>query len=193
MAKQRFFNLIVQLSEELSLHYERCFPYVSHVRRDQNAFKVLLSIGGNIGNTKKRFQKLFQRIQRDNNFKLIETSPILKNPPFGYLQQDHFFNAVILLETRIFPKSFLRRILYFERIFGRERSFKNAPRTLDIDIVFFDGFRIRSKDLMIPHKEWQKRSSVIIPLIHLGDKYSLQYKRNIYQAHHSQISPNESL
>ncbi len=156
---------------------------MSNVKRDQTAFKVLLSIGGNIGDTTKRFQKLFRRIQRDNNFNLVETSPILKNPPFGYLQQDHFFNAVILLETRIFPKSFLRRILYFEKIFGRERSFKNAPRTLDIDIVFFDGFKIRSRDLTIPHREWQKRSSVIIPLIHLGDNNSLQYKRNIFQSH----------
>gem|GEM_PF-3704641 len=83
--------MVVQLSEELSLHYERCFPYVSHVRRDQNAFKVLLSIGGNIGNTKKRFQKLFQRIQRDNNFKLIETSPILKNPTIWLFTTGSFF------------------------------------------------------------------------------------------------------
>jgi 2-amino-4-hydroxy-6-hydroxymethyldihydropteridine diphosphokinase len=128
-----------------------------------------VSIGGNIGDTKKLFDRLFHRIGRDRNLRIIETSPILRNPPFGYLEQDDFFNAVILLETTIFPKSFLRRVFYLEKRFGRERTFRNAPRTLDIDIIFFDDFKIISKDLTVPHKEWQKRESVLIPLLNLGE------------------------
>jgi 2-amino-4-hydroxy-6-hydroxymethyldihydropteridine diphosphokinase len=159
--------LVIKLSDTLSLHYESQFPYSGGFRRGQS-FKVLISIGGNIGNTKRRFQRLFQRIERDRHFRIIETSPILKNPPFGFKEQEDFFNAVILLETNIYPKTFLRRILYLEKRFGRVRTFRNAPRTLDIDIIFFDNFRIKSRDLTVPHRDWKNRESVIIPMLNLG-------------------------
>jgi 2-amino-4-hydroxy-6-hydroxymethyldihydropteridine diphosphokinase len=162
--------LQIALSSTLSLHYTAHFPY-SIPQRDKRAFKVLLSIGGNIGNTKKRFEKLFFRLQKDGNIRILQTAPILKNPPFGFLDQEDFFNSLILLETTIRPKTFLRKILYLEKIFGRVRTFKNAPRTLDIDIVFFDNFRIKSHDLTVPHPHWQERESVIIPLLNLGIPY----------------------
>ena len=51
-----------------------------------------------------------------------------------------------------------------ETRFGRKRSFQDAPRTLDIDIIFFDNKKIHTKKLIIPHKDWANRESVIIPL-----------------------------
>lgn len=64
-------------------------------------------------------------------------------------------------------------VFYMERIFGRlrKREFKNAPRTLDIDILFFNDTFIRSKKLNIPHLHWSKRDSVLIPLL-----YQVNYK-----------------
>lgn len=66
-----------------------------------------------------------------------------------------------------------RFVFYIERIFGRkrQREFKNAPRILDIDIVFFNDTFIRSKKLNIPHIHWQERESVLIPLL-----YQVYYK-----------------
>jgi 2-amino-4-hydroxy-6-hydroxymethyldihydropteridine diphosphokinase len=162
--------LEITLSQTLSLHYTPHFPY-SIPQRDKKAFKVLLSIGGNIGDTKNRFEKLFARMQRDRNIRILQTAPVLKNPPFGFLDQEDFYNSLILLETTIRPKTFLRKILYLEKVFGRVRTFKNAPRTLDIDIIFFDNFRIKSRDLVIPHRFWRERESVIIPLLNLGIPY----------------------
>jgi 2-amino-4-hydroxy-6-hydroxymethyldihydropteridine diphosphokinase len=57
-----------------------------------------------------------------------------------------------------------------EKIFRRKRSFKNAPRTLDIDIIFFNNIKIANKKLIVPHKAWTKRESVIIPMILLKGK-----------------------
>ena len=51
--------------------------------------------------------------------------------------------------------------------YGRKRSFQDAPRTLDIDIIFFDDKKINTKNLIIPHKNWANRESVIIPLKHM--------------------------
>ena len=69
---------------------------------------------------------------------------------------------------KLYPHSFLKRILYLEKRFGRDRAFRNAPRTLDIDIIFFDDFEIATKKLIVPHRDWENRDSVLIPLINLG-------------------------
>ena len=68
---------------------------------------------------------------------------------------------------------FYRFVFYTERIFGRgrKREFKNAPRILDIDILFFNDIFIRSEKLNIPHLHWNKRDSVLIPLL-----YQVNYK-----------------
>ena len=159
--------MVLKLSETLSLHYESHFPYKRNYIKSKY-FKVLVSVGGNIGDTKRRFSRLFQRVEKDSNFRILQTSPILKNPPFGYTEQNYFFNAVILIETKLYPDEFLKRILYLEKRFGRERTFRNAPRTLDIDIIFFDDFKIDRKKLVVPHRDWRNRDSVLIPLINLG-------------------------
>lgn len=162
--------MVVTLSPTLSLYYKSSFPY--HNRRTiKKGYRVLVGIGGNIGDSIKRFQKLFLRMERDNNIQIISTSPILKNPPFGYLEQDDFFNGLILIETKLYPLKFLNKILYLEKRFGRQRTFKNAPRTLDIDIIFFDNFTIKTPSLNIPHRDWQNRDSVVIPLINLENSY----------------------
>jgi 2-amino-4-hydroxy-6-hydroxymethyldihydropteridine diphosphokinase len=62
---------------------------------------------------------------------------------------------------------FLDYLLRVEKKFARKRSFANAPRTLDLDIIFFDNIVINTPKLQIPHKSWFKRNSVVIPLMDL--------------------------
>nr|WP_252971066.1 2-amino-4-hydroxy-6-hydroxymethyldihydropteridine diphosphokinase [Aliarcobacter cryaerophilus] len=92
------------------------------------------------------------------------SSPLLKNPPFGFLQQSDFLNGIITLKTDLCAVDFLQAMQRYEKKFGRKRSFQDAPRTLDIDIIFFDNKKINRKNLIIPHKNWANRESVIIPL-----------------------------
>lgn len=92
------------------------------------------------------------------------TSPLLKNPPFGYLEQNDFLNGIIVIKTNLAPNEFLKNMQRLENRFGRKRSFQDAPRTLDIDIIFFDKKKINTEQLIIPHKGWANRESVIIPL-----------------------------
>jgi len=88
----------------------------------------------------------------------------LKNPPFGYIDQDDFFNSIMVLKTSMLPHKFLDYLMRLERKFGRRRSFANAPRTLDLDIIFFDNKVINTNKLSVPHPAWAKRESVVIPL-----------------------------
>lgn len=141
------------------------FPYqTSSKTRMKN--KVLLGIGGNVGDCIGRFSHLFRQIQRDKRFCILSTSPIYINPPFGYLEQNDFYNATIQVATNQSMIEVFRMIFYWERRFNRPRKrvFANAPRTLDIDFLWFNQAKIKRPYLTIPHKEWDKRESVLIPL-----------------------------
>jgi 2-amino-4-hydroxy-6-hydroxymethyldihydropteridine diphosphokinase len=152
-----------KLRDDLSLFYTENFP-----KKFKNSSKkkhtVTIGIGGNIGNTKQIFDKLLLTLKQDKRISIIMTSPLLLNPPFGFLEQNDFLNGIISLKTNLSPNEFLKNMQRLEKRYGRKRSFQDAPRTLDIDIIFFDNKKINTKKLIIPHKDWANRESVIIPL-----------------------------
>lgn len=134
-------------------------------KKSLHRHRVTVGIGGNLGDVKRRFEHLFIYFKRDKRVTLLRTSLILKNPPFGFANQDDFFNSIIVLKTSMQPKVFLDYLMRVERKFARKRSFANAPRTLDLDIIFFDERVVKTSKLQIPHAEWTKRESVLIPLM----------------------------
>ncbi|MBR8461918.1 2-amino-4-hydroxy-6-hydroxymethyldihydropteridine diphosphokinase [Campylobacter sp. faydin G-24] len=127
-------------------------------------FSTFLGLGGNIGDTRKRFDKFIRVLMDDRRFHLVEVSPILENAAFGYTAQADFSNAVISLQTSLSPNETLKIMQRLELKFGRKRSFKNAPRTLDIDILYFSTKVRKTERLIVPHKGSDKRLSVIVPL-----------------------------
>jgi len=139
------------------------FPYKKN-GFSQKKHLIYIGIGGNVGDTKRRFQKLFYYLKRDLFIDILQTSPILKNPPFGYINQPDFYNAIILLKTNLSPRKLLKHLLKIEKKFGRKREFRNSPRTLDIDIIFYDKITYNKYDLVIPHPRFKERASVLIPL-----------------------------
>jgi len=152
------------------LYTDTFFPY-SINKNEKFMHRTLIGIGGNLGDVKRRFKKLFLWLKRSPYVQVIRTSNILKNPPFGFIEQASFFNALIELSTNLSPKKLLHYLLSIEKRFGRVRSFKNAPRTLDLDIIFYDSINYKDDKLTIPHPAWQERESVIIPLSHMPKQY----------------------
>lgn len=157
-----------KISDKLTLYFNNNYPY-----RKNNKYKsfkknsVTIGIGGNIGDVKKRFNKLLLAFLNDSRFDIEATSPILRNPPFGYMEQDYFYNAVIILKTNLGAYESLGAFQRYENRFKRVRTFQDAPRTLDIDIIFFNNRKINTKLLTIPHKGYKERESVQIPLTFL--------------------------
>ena len=151
----------------MQLFYNNLFPFKSKGKSSKQ-YTATLGIGGNIGDVQKRFKKLLLALYSDYRFHTIKTSPLLQNPPFGYLEQDDFLNAIIVLKTNLSPFMLLKQMQRYENRFGRKRSFKDAPRTLDIDIIFMEKNKkpifIKSDKLNIPHLHWKNRESVMIPL-----------------------------
>jgi len=154
------------LNDKLTLFYTSNYPRVIK-RKSNKQYLVTIGIGGNIGNTKMLFDKLFLCLLKDLRFDLLMSSPLLLNPPFGYLEQNFFLNGIIRLKTNLCHNDFLKAMQRYEKKFGRKRSFQDAPRTLDIDIIFFANKKVNTKKLIIPHKDWANRESVNIPLNHM--------------------------
>ncbi len=151
------------MEKRLQLFYDRYYPHTSrtHSRKKHCA---TIGVGGNVGDVRVRFQKLYFYLQRSSQVDIVATSPILKNPPFGYLDQPDFYNAIILLKTDLNPQDLLRYLLFIEKRFKRIRSFKDSPRTLDLDMIFYDKIAISTKYLTLPHPHFSERDSVLIPL-----------------------------
>lgn len=147
----------------LKLYHDRYFPYIT-TKPSPLKHCVTLGIGGNIGDVRARFQKLFFYLSQSTQVDIIETSPILQNPPFGYTEQDDFFNACLIVKTSLPAHKLLRYILYVEKRFKRIRAFKDSPRTLDIDMIFYDKISTNTRYLTIPHPHFHERESVLIPL-----------------------------
>ena len=138
------------------------FP--SKIKMSNKPHKALIGIGCNIGNCIRRFKKLYLFLNSHPKIDIIQTSIIYKNPPFGYLNQLDFFNTVMVIYTDFSPYELLNFLLYTEKKFRRKRSFKNAPRTLDLDIIIYDNIKMNKPNLILPHPHYKKRDSVLVPL-----------------------------
>ena len=134
-------------------------------KKSSHRYVATIGVGGNIGDVKRRFKHLLVFFERDSRVELLKISLILQNPPFGFAGQDDFFNSIVVIKTSMRPLGFLDYLMRLEKRFSRKRSFKNAPRTLDLDIIFFDNRTVKLPKLQIPHVQWRKRESVLIPLM----------------------------
>jgi len=161
-------NGFVRLSEALCVQRARYFPrkFAAGKSRKARKFRHIfaLGIGGNIGNSARRFDRFAREISRDPRFRLVATSSLLINPAFGYLDQPNFTNAVALLRTSQSPRRVLALMQHYERKFRRTRTFRNAPRTLDLDILYFSAKVRPDARLIVPHPGAHERVSVVFPL-----------------------------
>ena len=146
----------------MKLIFDNLFPCKHKTKYLKN--KAILGIGGNVGNTMLIFKKLLIYIKNNPRIKLHQTSPIIINPAFGYIKQKDFHNGLLVISTSLSAKYLLLLVLRIEKRLGRKRSFKNAPRTIDIDIIEFNNQKIKTDNLIIPHPFYKERLSVIIPM-----------------------------
>jgi len=152
-------KLTQELTRYKGLNFARRFK-----QKRKHRYKTVIGVGGNVGDVKRRFEHLIHFFKKEKRLELLESSNILKNPPFGYTHQDDFLNCVIVMQVSMQPMVFLDYLMRVEKRFGRKRSFANAPRTLDLDILFFDSRVIQKQRLSVPHPHWFERESVVIPL-----------------------------
>ncbi len=132
---------------------------MKHVR------KAILALGSNMGN---RRQNLIEAVAAIQDFcDVVFRSKIYQTPPVGFSDQRDFLNAALAVRTECEPVELLRLCKILEEKMGRKHSFRNAPRPIDVDIIFFEGYESDSEELTVPHPRWRERDFVKTPLIDL--------------------------
>ncbi|MDK2794675.1 MAG: 2-amino-4-hydroxy-6-hydroxymethyldihydropteridine diphosphokinase [Caldanaerobacter sp.] len=126
--------------------------------------EVYLSLGSNLGDREKYLKEAVKRLKSNKNIVLKKLSPIYETKPVGYLEQDNFLNAAILIETDLTPYELLDVTTSIEAELKRKRTIKWGPRTIDIDILLYDGLILNDEKLTIPHPHMWERAFVLIPL-----------------------------
>jgi 2-amino-4-hydroxy-6-hydroxymethyldihydropteridine diphosphokinase len=100
-----------------------------------------------------------------------KTSSIYETAAWGNTQQPSFLNQVIIFKTSLSPQQSLQHILSIEKGLGRERLIKMGPRTIDIDILFYEDQIVQNESLTIPHPHLQDRKFVLEPLLEIIPNY----------------------
>lgn len=141
----------------------RFYPFVSR-KRNSCKYLAFLGLGSNMNDEKFTLKKLFRTLMNDKRIKVLASSSLLINKAFGYEKQKDFTNAVLLVQSLLHARALLRVLLYYEFKFRRVRSFKNAPRTLDLDLLYFSEKCKNDAFCTLPHAGASERVSVILPL-----------------------------
>ena len=126
-----------------------------------------LLLGSNMGNSQEKLQTAIKNIE-DNIGTVKRRSGIYRTAAWGNTNQPDFLNQVVITETNLTAPEILQQILAIEKKMGRIRTIKNAPRIIDIDILFFNKEIISAKHLTIPHPEIPNRRFVLVPLNELS-------------------------
>ncbi len=118
--------------------------------------KLYLLLGSNLGNTKTQLVKAIRQIEKQIG-KAIRQSGLYSTAAWGNTKQPDFLNQVIIVQTNLSAPQTMQTILNIEKKMGRIRTVKNAPRVIDIDILFFNKEIIEQEHLSIPHPQIKNR------------------------------------
>ena len=124
----------------------------------------VIALGSNLANPAEQVRAALAELDAHPEIRLEKASSLYLTEPVGYDDQPDFVNAVCAVRTSLDGVALLAELNRIEAEFGRERSFRNAPRTLDLDIIDFDGISSNDPHLTLPHPRAHERSFVMKPL-----------------------------
>jgi len=127
-----------------------------------------LSLGSNQGDSLRLLEEAVSTLDGLAHTRVVARSSLYRTAPIGYVDQADFLNQVIAVRTSLAPHDLLDVIQDLERAAGRERGVRWGPRTLDIDILWYDGQRVDSERLQLPHPRLAERRFVLEPLAELA-------------------------
>ncbi len=153
---------------------------------------VYLSLGSNIGEKIYYINQAISMINKIDGTNITAISSIYNTPPIGYTEQDFFLNCAVEIMTTLTPIQLLHQIQSIEKTLGRERTIKWGPRSIDIDIIFFDQLIINEPDIQIPHPHLQDRAFVMLPLNDINSEFLHPYYKKTVRELLSQL-PTEEL
>jgi 2-amino-4-hydroxy-6-hydroxymethyldihydropteridine diphosphokinase len=129
---------------------------------------AFVGLGANLGEPQRQIQQAFLELDAIPHTRVVRTSSLYRSEPVGYAAQPQFVNAVAQLETGLPSERLLGELQAIEARHGRSRSFANAPRTLDLDLLLFGNAVIDTEELKVPHPRMHERAFVLMPLLEVA-------------------------
>jgi len=134
---------------------------------------AFIGLGSNLQNPGSQLQRAITVINELPDTCILDRSSMYRSAPLGCVEQlgwvnPEFINAVIKIETTLSPQSLLQALLDIEYQHGRKRTFRNAPRTLDLDVLLYNDIKMHEHGLTIPHPQMHMRAFVLHPLLEIS-------------------------
>jgi len=122
-----------------------------------------VALGANLGDAVAAVQQALHQVAALPDTRLVKASSLYRSAPYE-AQGPDFINAVALVQTQLSPQALLHALQAIELQSGRKRPYKNAPRTLDLDVIFYGDVTLDTPELTLPHPRWLERAFVLLPL-----------------------------
>ena len=139
-----------------------------HCAKQHATGRAFIALGSNLDNPQAQLLKAFEDIHALPQTRVLARSALYRSAPVGYSDQPDFVNAVAEIETALAPHELLEALLDIERRRGRNRTFRNAPRVLDLDVLLYDDLVCHDEGLTLPHPRMHERAFVLQPLLEIA-------------------------
>jgi len=143
----------------------------SNILSENNRHLVFLSLGSNVGNSSETLEQAISYLNDNGFIKLIKKSSIYLTEPWGYKNQNWFYNLAIEGQTEFSPYEFINFIKTIEVYLGRQRRNHWTEREIDIDLLFYDKLILQNQKLTIPHPQIENRRFVLVPMDEIAPNY----------------------
>lgn len=146
---------------------EKEFESVS-VEIERGWHEAFVAFGSNLGDKEKFIDEAIEALSNLPQINIVAISDKIVTEPYGNVEQDVFLNGVMKIETLLPADELLQILQKVEEHAGRERKIHWGPRTLDLDIIFYDDDIISEDDLVVPHPDMKNRDFVLKPLMQIA-------------------------
>lgn len=169
-------KLLLQYKQAEAVRIEICKPEAPipmkfdsvSIEVERSRHTAYISIGSNMGDREEYLQNAIDNLAGDECIKVKDVSNFSETKPYGGIEQEDFLNGMIKIETLYSPEELLERLHTEEKLANRERKVHWGPRTLDLDIIYYDNLVMSTDDLVIPHPDMANRLFVLEPLCEIA-------------------------
>ena len=191
LMQEKTYKLIETVAETVAREVLRSFPLVQavdvEIRKPQAPIglpfesvsvkihrgwhRVYVAMGSNMGDKEAYLTEAVEKLHEKEDIGVVNVSTLITTEPYGGVEQDVFLNGVMELRTLLTPNELLNVLQGIEIEANRERTIHWGPRTLDLDIIFYDKLVMENYNLIIPHVDMENRDFVLKPMVELNPNF----------------------
>ena len=142
--------------------------------------KAYLSLGTNIGDREFYLRQACKILKENSKINILKISKVYETKAWGYTEQEDFLNICVEIDTTLSPVELLEVCHFIEAELNRVRTIRWGPRTIDVDILFFNDIISEDENLTLPHPRIKERAFVLIPLMDLNKELNIDNKSISY-------------